>query len=156
MNTNEQDKARELAERIARRLQENAGGTSAKSSTAFGNGELATLRQTLAEIQQRLVHIESHITHDENCATKQMSNSPSHVGREAMNRSDASSLPATTRLPFVSGTYISAVAHPSQERFGINEAVSELVDYFENEKTCEMEPGGRPCDHCGMCSSRGF
>jgi hypothetical protein len=47
--------------------------------------------------------------------------------------------------------------HPSQERFGVEEAtVSELVDYFQNEKTCSMEPGGKPCDHCAMCSSRGF
>ncbi|HEX7773276.1 MAG TPA: hypothetical protein VF435_12695, partial [Pyrinomonadaceae bacterium] len=47
--------------------------------------------------------------------------------------------------------------HPSQERFGVEEAtVSELVDFFQNEKTCSMEPGGKPCDHCAMCSSRGF
>lgn len=47
--------------------------------------------------------------------------------------------------------------HPSQERFGVEEAtVSTLVDYFQNEKTCSMEPGGKPCDHCAMCSSRGF
>jgi hypothetical protein len=50
-----------------------------------------------------------------------------------------------------------AAAHPSQERFGVEEAaVSELVDYFEREKTCNLEPGGKPCDHCAMCSSRGF
>jgi hypothetical protein len=48
-------------------------------------------------------------------------------------------------------------SHPSQERFGIEEAtVSELVDFFQNEKTCTLEPGGKPCDHCSMCSSRGF
>lgn len=47
--------------------------------------------------------------------------------------------------------------HPSLDRFGVEEAtVSELVDYFQNEKTCSMEPGGKPCDHCSMCSSRGF
>jgi len=47
--------------------------------------------------------------------------------------------------------------HPSLERFGVEEAtVSELVDYFQNEKTCSVEPGGKPCDHCAMCSSRGF
>ena len=47
--------------------------------------------------------------------------------------------------------------HPSLERFGIEEAtVSELVDFFQNEKTCSVEPGGKPCDHCAMCSSRGF
>ena len=48
-------------------------------------------------------------------------------------------------------------SHPSFDRFGVEEAtVSELVDFFQNEKQCSMEPGGKPCDHCAMCSSRGF
>ena len=47
--------------------------------------------------------------------------------------------------------------HPSLDRFGVEEAtVSELVDFFQNEKTCSVEPGAKPCDHCAMCSSRGF
>ncbi len=47
--------------------------------------------------------------------------------------------------------------HPSTERFGVEEAtVSELVDFFQNERACSLEPGGKPCDHCAMCSSRGF
>jgi hypothetical protein len=50
-----------------------------------------------------------------------------------------------------------AVLHPSQERFNINEAiVDELVEFFEQEKACSLEPSGKPCDHCSMCSSRGF
>ena len=49
------------------------------------------------------------------------------------------------------------IEHPSQERFGIEEAtVSELVEFFENEKKCSVDPSGKPCDHCAMCSSRGF
>jgi hypothetical protein len=48
-------------------------------------------------------------------------------------------------------------AHPSEDRFGVEEAtVSELVDFFQKEKACSLEPGGKPCDHCAMCSSRGF
>jgi hypothetical protein len=48
-------------------------------------------------------------------------------------------------------------SHPSQERFGVEEAtVAELVEFFENEMKCSVEPGGKPCDHCAMCSSRGF
>ena len=48
-------------------------------------------------------------------------------------------------------------SHPSMERFGVEEAtVSELVDFFQSEKACSLEPGGKPCDHCAMCSSRGF
>ena|SRR5215212_1438068 len=47
--------------------------------------------------------------------------------------------------------------HPSLDRFGVEEAtVSELVDFFQSEKQCSVEPGGKPCDHCAMCSSRGF
>ena len=47
--------------------------------------------------------------------------------------------------------------HPSLDRFGVEEAtVSALVDFFQNEKQCSIEPGGKPCDHCAMCSSRGF
>ena len=56
----------------------------------------------------------------------------------------------------MSGVYVPAT-HPSQEKFGVEEAaVSELVDYFEKEKVCEIEPGGKPCNHCAMCNSRGF
>jgi len=48
-------------------------------------------------------------------------------------------------------------SHPSQERFGVGEAtVSELVEFFENEKQCSVDPSGKPCDHCAMCNSRGF
>jgi hypothetical protein len=48
-------------------------------------------------------------------------------------------------------------AHSSEERFGVEEAtVAELVEFFENEKKCSMDPSGKPCDHCAMCSSRGF
>ena len=56
--------------------------------------------------------------------------------------------------PWLAGVNAS---HPSMERFGVEEAtVSQLVDYFQNEKACSLEPGGKPCDHCAMCSSRGF
>jgi len=49
------------------------------------------------------------------------------------------------------------ISHPSQERFGVDEAaVSELVEFFENEKKCAVDPSGKPCDHCAMCSGRGF
>jgi hypothetical protein len=48
-------------------------------------------------------------------------------------------------------------SHPSEQRFGVDEAVvSELVAFFEAEKQCSVDPSGKPCDHCAMCSSRGF
>jgi hypothetical protein len=50
-----------------------------------------------------------------------------------------------------------SASHPTEERFGVEEAtVKELVEFFESEKKCSVEPGGKPCDHCAMCSSRGF
>ena len=52
---------------------------------------------------------------------------------------------------------LAAVRATLKDRFGVEEAtVSELVDFFQNEKACSLEPGGKPCDHCAMCSSRGF
>ncbi|HEX8920124.1 MAG TPA: hypothetical protein VF766_01520, partial [Pyrinomonadaceae bacterium] len=77
------------------------------------------------------------------------------VGTQTQS-SPFSAPPTAVRSPWLSGMYVPAT-HPSQERFGVEEAaVSELVDYFEREKTCNLEPGGKPCDHCAMCSSRGF
>ncbi len=55
----------------------------------------------------------------------------------------------------------SFILHPSnrasQERFDIAEIVAdEIIDNLQNEKACPYEPTGKPCDHCAMCSSRGF
>jgi len=50
-----------------------------------------------------------------------------------------------------------AVKHPSQDKFAVAEAiVDRLFDANTKEKTCTFEPNDRPCDHCSMCSSRGF
>jgi hypothetical protein len=47
--------------------------------------------------------------------------------------------------------------HPSQERFEIAEAVADAIFHgVHKEKACTFEPNGKPCDHCSMCSSRGF
>lgn len=47
--------------------------------------------------------------------------------------------------------------HASQERFAVLEAVAdEILEHYQNEKACTFEPNGKPCDHCAMCSSRGF
>ena len=115
------DQAREVAERIARRV----GASSAPSRTADIGSELAAMRATLNELQNKLVQIEAKV---------------------------GSTAPAAPRVqsPWLA-------SHPSMERFGVEEAtVSELVDFFQNEKACSLEPGGKPCDHCAMCSSRGF
>ena len=47
--------------------------------------------------------------------------------------------------------------HPSQERFEIAEAIADAIFTSPtNEKACAFEPSAKPCDHCSMCSSRGF
>ena len=47
--------------------------------------------------------------------------------------------------------------HPSQDRFAVAEAIADAVfDLKSKEKACTFEPNGKPCDHCAMCSSRGF
>jgi hypothetical protein len=51
----------------------------------------------------------------------------------------------------------SAPVHPSQDRFAVIEAVvDEVFSQYKQEKACTFEPNGKPCDHCSMCSSRGF
>jgi hypothetical protein len=115
------DQAREIAERIARRV----GGAPAPRVTTDIGSELAAMRATLNELQNRLIQIESKVD----------------------------------SAPRVQSPWLGSMnaSHPSMERFGVEEAtVSELVDFFQNEKACSLEPGGKPCDHCAMCSSRGF
>ncbi|HLM03166.1 MAG TPA: hypothetical protein VK400_19090 [Pyrinomonadaceae bacterium] len=47
--------------------------------------------------------------------------------------------------------------HPSQEKFAVAEAiVPEILEHFQTKKACTFEPNGKPCDHCAMCSTRGF
>ena len=131
------DQARQIAERIAKRV---ATPAAVPRSVVSGDisSELAAMRASLGELQNRLVQIESRI--------------------ESKLRSGAiySEGVAAPRMhsPWLAGVNAN---HPSEERFGVEEAtVSQMVDYFQSEKTCSMEPGGKPCDHCSMCSSRGF
>ncbi|MBX3289550.1 MAG: hypothetical protein KF855_09400 [Acidobacteria bacterium] len=47
--------------------------------------------------------------------------------------------------------------HPSLEKFAIAEAIADEVFAAQGkEKACTFEPNDKPCDHCSMCSSRGF
>jgi hypothetical protein len=162
--TSEQDQARALAERIARRISHNPDQAGSSSSARLDDKgdvgeELAAVRAGLDELQQKLAHIESHLTRGavENTSSEDVrAPRPREQEGTGVQSSPFSGPPAAVRSPWLSGMYVPAT-HPSQERFGVEEAaVSELVDYFEREKTCNLEPGGKPCDHCAMCSSRGF
>lgn len=45
----------------------------------------------------------------------------------------------------------------SRQRFNIAEAIADSVfGQAQTEKTCTFEPNDKPCDHCSMCSTRGF
>lgn len=54
-----------------------------------------------------------------------------------------------TETPNFINPVFPVLMHSSRERFAFPE------DAFE-QKACHFEPGGKPCDHCAMCSSRGF
>lgn len=153
--TNEQEQARLLAERIARRVSQSHSDAAPRPERSHNEigAELSAMRASIDDLRQKLVHLESRLTHDEDDALR-----PSRAGEQAGSRRQAAiaSTSSNTRAPYLSGMYVPA-GHPSQERFGVEEAtVSELVDFFEGEKNCELEPGDKPCDHCSMCSSRGF
>ncbi|HYY56781.1 MAG TPA: hypothetical protein VE842_05570 [Pyrinomonadaceae bacterium] len=168
-SSSEQDQARLLAERIARRISESNGRSDAREEPARAGSsgevgeELAAMRASLAELQKKLAHIESHLTRDDKASVNETSEARGsthggeHRGQSSREAARSTAQPVAIQSPWLSGMYVPAAAHPSQERFGVEEAtVSELVDYFEREKTCNLEPGGKPCDHCSMCSSRGF
>lgn len=47
--------------------------------------------------------------------------------------------------------------HSSQEKFNhLEDLADETVNDLQTEKACPYEPTGKPCDHCAMCSARGF
>jgi hypothetical protein len=154
----EQDRVRQLASRIAQRVARDEDGAS-EGGGAGGEDELASVRQSIAELKRKLETIEEHLSHDSNDAIAKSREAYPHDEEDAPQEKRASErklAPTSARSPWLSGIYVPA-AHPSQERFGIEEAaVSELVDFFEKEKVCELEPGGKPCTHCDMCSTRGF
>lgn len=158
--SSEQDQARLLAERIARRVSQ--GKTEARTSRVESKPdvgeELSAMRASLEELQLRLARIESHVTRNEDDTSQaERSRQETEQVSEHRQAGGAFATSGASRSPWLSGMYVSAAAHPSQERFGVEEAaVSELVDFFEGEKKCELEPGGKPCDHCAMCNTRGF
>ena len=148
----EQDQAREIAERIARRVSAESG-QSIRPQTGEVSSELAAVRAGLSELQRKISQLEAKISVG---PPSSPTNSPTNLSLwNTASLSNTSRTP-TTHSPWLAGIN-SSYSHPSQEKFGVEEAtVSELVDFFEKEKTCSVELGGKPCDHCVMCSSRGF
>ncbi|HEY0427109.1 MAG TPA: hypothetical protein VGC76_04805 [Pyrinomonadaceae bacterium] len=92
-----------------------------------GSDDSAYLRASLEKINQRLDNIEENLA--------------------AHNSNNISQ----------SAILVSQSTHPSQEKFlNIEELADEIIKNLQNEKACPYEPTGKPCDHCAMCSSRGF
>ncbi|MGH9967653.1 MAG: hypothetical protein ACREBG_07435 [Pyrinomonadaceae bacterium] len=149
----ELEQARLIAERIARRVSgaaNKAGVPATPAPRSDVSTELAAMRAGLNELQKRLSQIEAKVQ----SGTGETVTGAAGYGTGSRSSSEERVL--LTHSPWLAGVNASA-AHPSQEKFGVEEAVvSELVDFFEKEKTCSLEPGGKPCDHCSMCSSRGF
>ena len=141
--SNEKDQARLVAERIARRVTREKPNERPRAFVGADlASELAALRESLGEFQSRLTQIESRVRSSPATET-----SPVRVKSTPV---------LSTHSPWLVGVN-GAINHPSEERFGVEEAtVTELVDYFQQEKQCSLDPSGKPCDHCAMCSSRGF
>jgi hypothetical protein len=154
----EVDHAREIAERIARRVSsDNPVVPRAESKSAL-TSELAAVRAGLSELQRKIAQLEAKVVSESEEAQFGTTDTQLYSdAATAIRAFDQRTRPAPlTYSPWLSGVNASP-AHASQEKFGVEEAVvSELVDHFEKEKTCSVEPGGKPCDHCDICSSRGF
>lgn len=92
-----------------------------------GSADLTALRHSIEKLSERLDSIEAKLD-------------------------PAPSVPAPAQAPA-----IPVSSHASQDRFSVIEAiVDEVFSQYKQEKACTFEPNGKPCDHCSMCSSRGF
>ncbi len=143
------DQARLLAERIARKVSAGGSPTSGHSyPDAQLTGEIAAVRASIGELQKKLVQLESR--------AREAAPGTATLSADLDKTYSRSAFVPPTHSPWLAG--VNALAsHPTEERFGVEEAtINELVDYFQGEKTCSIDPSGKPCDHCAMCSSRGF
>jgi hypothetical protein len=196
--SSDQDQARLIAERVARRVAGTRPNPSSPKNVGLSrNGEpvreeLSAIREGLHDLEGKLDRIESKIVHSADQPSEHtrarvidfVSSGPPVVAAPSITSPQPrvsekpSEFVPPTQSPWLApmssmygGTTnpgaqeisqseirnSQLVSHSSQERFGIEEAtVTELVEFFENEKKCSVEPGGKPCDHCAMCSSRGF
>lgn len=86
--------------------------------------------------------------------------------REAVRTAllESAAVPAESSSPsayFAPWTSVSYEAHPSQQKFNIAEASSQIAAQLGNlleltsAQNCTIEKG-KPCDQCGMCRSLGF
>ena len=162
------DQARLIAERVARRLAGDVPARQPATERPPSNGVQSTPDRPRA----RIIDFIASGPPLRSAASIVHHSSPAEVPEPVSSETQAeffqfvpvAQSPWLGRLPGMLGrdnphaVNTPAVAeHASQERFGVEEAaVAELVEFFENEKQCSIDPSGKPCDHCAMCSSRGF
>lgn len=186
----EEDRARVIAERVARRVARRDAAPSKPSDreNGFGGSEVGRGNESRQPPETRRARVIDFVAAGPPLRTR------SSIAQSPVPETPQSQVPSNTseyfqfvpvaqspwlgRLPAMLGqenpqpANLSAgsragqpgggpspqtVDHPSQERFGIEEAtVAELVEFFEKEKKCSVDPSGKPCDHCAMCNSRGF
>ena len=151
--SNNQDRVRLIAERVARRL--------ASESTDRDRGESVRAENNSEKPRARVINFISTAAPPRTRPSVAAQDRPSTV--EPATRFVPRVAQSPWLAPFARANEGELMqnpqiaSHPSQERFGVEEAaVSELVEFFENEKQCSVDPSGKPCDHCAMCSARGF
>ena len=152
-----QDPARVIAERVARRLAGEAPAREQNEPTSGGGV------QGQGGSRARVINFVSASPPPPTRPSIGPPKQSQPTGHDRSTRSVPQSAQSPWLAPFsrandqTFGQDPQIAFHPSQERFGVEEAtVSELVEFFENEKQCSVDPSGKPCDHCAMCSSRGF
>jgi hypothetical protein len=158
----DQDQARLIAERVARRLAGDAPARQPEAERAPSNGVESAPDRPRARMIDFISSgppLRSAPSITQHSSVVEASEPISSEARaEFFQFVPATQSPWLGRLPaMLANENPHSVDHPSQQRFGVEEAtVAELVEFFENEKKCSMDPSGKPCDHCAMCNSRGF
>jgi len=162
----EDDRIRLIAERVARRVASSDPAGAKKNLHENGALGRENSPQTSEGPRARVINFISsgppvRSTSSVVGSSASVESSPpdsSRTSSEFFQFIPATQSPWLGRLPaMLANQNPHSVDHPSQQRFGVEEAtVAELVEFFENEKKCSMDPSGKPCDHCAMCNSRGF
>jgi len=154
------DQARAIAERIARRLAGDKPARQPATEPAANGGQIAAdqPRARMIDFISPGPPLRVVPAIQSSPAVSTPERVASQTPPEFFQFVPVAQSPWLGRLPsMLANANPHTVDHPSQQRFGVEEAtVAELVEFFESEKKCAMDPSGKPCDHCAMCSSRGF
>ncbi|MCO6510826.1 MAG: hypothetical protein J5I65_08535 [Aridibacter famidurans] len=106
------------------------------------------------EQKQMLAEKIASVLQDDSEGNEQIWKAIDEIGRrlEAVERAVSSYTSAASTSSRV------ITRHPSLEKYAVLEAAEAngAAANVADEKLCTFEPHGRTCDHCSMCSSRGF